>query len=136
VAVDPEVISALEAAVISDPSNHALRVHLAGLLRDADRDSDALAHATAVLQQQPDNIPALRIAAAAADAVGEHDRADGYRRLTAALAGSPPAAAQPSTPQPVTTGPDQVPDTADELVQRWTAGRRLNLRSVRSASRP
>jgi hypothetical protein len=40
--------------------------------------------------QQPDNVPALRVAAATADAVGEHDRADGYRRLAAALAGSPP----------------------------------------------
>jgi SpoVK/Ycf46/Vps4 family AAA+-type ATPase len=135
--VDPEVIIALEAAVTSDPSNHALRVHLASLLLDAERDSDALAHATAVLQQQPDNIPALRIAAAAADAVGEHDRADGYRRLATALEGPPPpAAAQPTTPQPVTTDPDQVPDTADELVQRWRDSRPLPEPEIGEISRP
>src|SRR5829696_1198827 len=133
-AVDPEVIAALEAAVASDPGNHALRLHLAGLLHDAERDSDALAHAAAVLQQQPDNIAALGVAAATADAVGEHGRADGYRHLAAALAGWPPSAAPP--PQPVPTGPDQMPDTADELFQRWRDSPPLPEPEIGELSRP
>ena len=59
---------------------------------------------------------ALRIAGAAAEALGDLERAGSYRRMTAALEPSP---AEPLAKQAMTSGPDRVPDTADELFERW-----------------
>jgi SpoVK/Ycf46/Vps4 family AAA+-type ATPase len=130
-AVDPDVIAALESALTHDPGNHPLRTHLAGLLHDAGRHGDALAQAAAVLHEQPDNVAALRIAAASAEAIGEQDRADRYRRLVAALDGPSSRA-----PEPVAANGDQVPDTADELVQRWQASRPMPEAEIGEISRP
>ncbi|MDQ4091558.1 MAG: ATP-binding protein [Actinomycetota bacterium] len=107
---DPDVIAVMEAAVAAAPGNAALRVHLATLLLDAGRAEDALEHATAALATQPDNLDALEIAGAAADAAGLADRAAGYRRLRDALGGAPRTQpAQPAEPaQPVpAAGDDQ-----------------------------
>ncbi|WP_091457187.1 ATP-binding protein [Actinokineospora iranica] len=108
---DP-VIEALLGVLASDADNHPVRVHLATLLLDADRPADALAQATAVLTAQPDNVDALRVAAAAAEAVGDEAKATAYGRLAAALA-PPPAA-------PASASASAVPDTADEILERWT----------------
>ena len=84
---DPSVIAAMTAAVSAAPDNAALRLHLAGLLADAERWGDALEHAAFVFAQSPADVPALRIAARAADEVGETSKADGYRMLLRALTG-------------------------------------------------
>src|SRR5436190_22021418 len=85
-AAEPEVIAAIEASVEAAPDNVALRLHLAGLLVEAERWAEALDHAALVLQRRPADRPALEIAAAAADHV-DAERADGYRALLDALAG-------------------------------------------------
>jgi len=81
VSVDPSVTSALEAAIAADPGNAALRIHLAGLLvmsGDAER---ALEHAQAALATEPDSAEALAAARDAAQALGDHQRAESYTRL-------------------------------------------------------
>lgn len=107
------VIEALRDSLEADPANHAVRAHLAHLLLDASRPGEALADAVLVLAAEPDNVPVLRIAAAAAGAVGEDSRATAYTRLADALA--PPDPQQP--PAPAYAG--AVPDTAEELLESW-----------------
>jgi SpoVK/Ycf46/Vps4 family AAA+-type ATPase len=111
VAGDPSVIDAIAKAVDADPGNPALRIHLAGLLQGVGRSTEALTHAAAALAVVPDDLDALRVAVAAADAVGESALADGYRRLLVALGGAEPA--------PPVAGRSEVPDTADGLLERW-----------------
>ncbi len=65
VAPEPNLISAIEAAVASDPGNSALRVHLGELLIEAGRPGDALNQAEAVLLGEPDHFEALGLAAKA-----------------------------------------------------------------------
>src|SRR5262245_33076710 len=88
---DPAVIAAIEGAVAADETNVALRCHLAALLVAAGRHAEALGHAAKVLQAAPDHAGALRVMAQAG----------------AALGGATPAAVE-------------VPDTADELLGRWS----------------
>lgn len=104
---DP-VIEALLGALAGDEGNHPVRVHLATLLVDAGRPAEALDQAAIVLAAQPDHVEALRVAAAAARAVGDEAKATAYARLATALdpATAPPAPA--------------VPDTADEILERWS----------------
>lgn len=52
-AIDPEVLRALEGAVQTDPSNRALRLHLIDLLLDASQHAAALGHCEMLLQQSP-----------------------------------------------------------------------------------
>ena len=110
---DPSVLAALSAAVSADPDNAALRLHYAELLASADRFANALTEAAQILAKSPADIPALRIAARAADEVGD-TRADGYRLLLRALSGpadeTPPAGqlplpqAAPRADAPVVSG--------------------------------
>lgn len=86
---DPAVITALEAAVENAPRDRALRLHLAKLLFDAGRPADALPHCTLLLQDVPDDVDVLKLAAAAADESGDVARAASYRRLAGALAPDP-----------------------------------------------
>ncbi len=81
---DP-VIRAMLAAVSADPTNTALRVHLADLYRKAGDFSNALDHSSQVLAQQPDHREALIIAAECAESTGDKIRAAGYRKLSEAL---------------------------------------------------
>jgi SpoVK/Ycf46/Vps4 family AAA+-type ATPase len=88
--MDESVAAALEAAVKADPSNTALRVHLASLLvlqGDAHR---ALEHAQAALAVAPDDVPALAAARDAARASGDADRAKAYARLLGPVDSRPP----------------------------------------------
>jgi SpoVK/Ycf46/Vps4 family AAA+-type ATPase len=75
------VTGALEAAIAADPGNVALRVHLAGLLVMGGDAQRALEHAQAALASQPDNAEALVAARDAAQALGDHARAESYGRL-------------------------------------------------------
>ncbi|MFC4852776.1 ATP-binding protein [Actinophytocola glycyrrhizae] len=109
------VIAALIDTLAADPGNHPVRLHLAQLLLDAGRAGDALSHATTVLAGEPDNTTALRTAAAAAKAAGDEARATSYTRLANALRSGEPAA--PVAPG---TAAAAIPDTADELLGRWS----------------
>ena len=82
---DPAVLSAVEAAVENAPADRALRFHLAQLLFDAGRPADALPHCARLLQDVPDDVEVLKLAASAADESGDVARAASYRRLAGAL---------------------------------------------------
>ena len=84
-AADPTVIAALEAAISSDPTNVALRVHVAKLLLEANDGAAALAHISHVLASQPDHRDAILLGAEAADLVGDKIKAHGYRKLAEAM---------------------------------------------------
>ncbi|MBP2335724.1 SpoVK/Ycf46/Vps4 family AAA+-type ATPase [Saccharothrix coeruleofusca] len=121
---DP-VIEALLGALTADPDNHPVRAHVAQLLLAAGDPAGALTHATAVLAAVPDHVGALRTAAAAARATGDEAKAASYGRLADALdPAAPPATAPvaPVAPPPAPTAPvaAAIPDTADEILQRWT----------------
>lgn len=79
--MDPEVVAALEEAVKADPSNIAVRNHLAGLLVVNGDPARALEHAQAVLADVPDDVHALTTAREAAEVLGDEDRAASYGRL-------------------------------------------------------
>jgi SpoVK/Ycf46/Vps4 family AAA+-type ATPase len=82
---DPAVLSAVEAAVENAPGDRALRFHLARLLFDAGRPADALPHCARLLQDVPDDVEVLKLAASAAEESGDVARAASYRRLSGAL---------------------------------------------------
>jgi AAA+ superfamily predicted ATPase len=128
VAIDPEVISAIEAAVAADPANSALRIHLGGLLLGSGRPVDALAQAESVLGVEPDNVGALGLAADAGLLLGD-ERAPRWARLHASLdrgdrpgAGESPApvAGSGAAAAPVDVAPDggvPMTDDWDRLLQ-------------------
>lgn len=89
---EPTLIAAIEAAVAADETNVTLRCHLAELLAEAGRHAEALGHAAKVLQAVPEHAAALRVATASSTALGQPEAT------------------------PVPTG---VPDTADDLLDRW-----------------
>jgi SpoVK/Ycf46/Vps4 family AAA+-type ATPase len=91
-AIDPSITAALRAAVDSQPDNVALRLHLAGLLLDDDA-AGALDQCSAVLGAEPDNAEAMALAARAAAATGDLNRASRYQRMAAALGAPPPQVA-------------------------------------------
>jgi AAA+ superfamily predicted ATPase len=95
VSVDPSVTAALEAAVAADPGNPALRIHLAGLLVMAGDAARALEHAQAALSTAPDDTEALDAARDAAQALGDHARAESYSRLLRGFGDGPREQAEP-----------------------------------------
>lgn len=117
-----KVIEALRDMLASDPSNHAVRAHLAQLLMDNGLAHEALGEAAKVLEVEPDNIGALRTAAEAAAATGDDGRAAAYARLARALTPEdnphpePPAGSAPSGAEFAMA----VPDTADEIFESWS----------------
>ncbi|MBO0731258.1 MAG: ATP-binding protein [Acidimicrobiaceae bacterium] len=104
--VDPSVIAAVAASVDASPDNHALRLHLVGLLLDDGQAAAASSHVQQVLAAEPDSVDALRLAQAAAEASGDAALAERYRRLVLAI--EPPAAEEPPPPR------DVVPVRAEE----------------------
>lgn len=91
---DPSVLASLESAVEAMPDNDALRLHLASLLLGSGFSQRALEHCTTILAKKPDDVGALNAAANAADALGETARAEAWRRVAAALQGTPAAEPQ------------------------------------------
>ena len=75
------VIAALSTALAAAPGDSGIRLHLASLLLETGKASEALEHYTAVLAQDPVNPEALKGAALAAEQSNEPVRAAGYRRL-------------------------------------------------------
>jgi SpoVK/Ycf46/Vps4 family AAA+-type ATPase len=94
------VIAALSAALQVSPEDLPLRLHVAELLLKEGMAAEALEHYSFVLARDPANVTALQGAATAASACGEVARADGYRRLHAALTGTQAPAAPNPAPQP------------------------------------
>lgn len=58
-AVDPQVLLAIDGAVRADPGNHALRLHLIDLLLEDAQHAAALGHCEVLLQQSPGSADAL-----------------------------------------------------------------------------
>jgi SpoVK/Ycf46/Vps4 family AAA+-type ATPase len=69
-AVDPQVLQALEGAVRADPSNRALRLHLIDLLLSDFQHAAALGHCEMLLQQSPGDADAQARKRAALDGFG------------------------------------------------------------------
>jgi AAA+ superfamily predicted ATPase len=117
VAPDPSVIAALESILVNEPSNNAVRTHLAGLLLQGDDAARALGHLQIVLGSQPDHAGALGLAAQAALLTGDIDRAQAWQRLHDALApgasgiGSTSGEGAPSAMAPSPTGQPAPPSS-------------------------
>ena len=119
------VIDALTAALEKDPENPELRGHLAGLLMDAEQWSRALEQYSWILNRKPDDLNALGQAARAAEALGQREKAESYRRLADALSGAAPGSEpRPSSsdretvrPEP---GPFHEPEDADPTASEET----------------
>jgi SpoVK/Ycf46/Vps4 family AAA+-type ATPase len=84
-AADPSVVDAIFAAVTANPGNTQLRLHLATLLQEGGRAAEALEHCQAVLAAKPDDPSALSLAARAAEALGDAEKAARFKRLADAL---------------------------------------------------
>jgi SpoVK/Ycf46/Vps4 family AAA+-type ATPase len=109
-ALDPDVVAALEASVEAAPDSIPLRLHLADVLVEAGRPSDALRHAAVVLGTSPGHDAALAIVA----------------RATLALSvppGTPDQTAEPA--EPVATyadAPDLDADEFDDFLREVVEG--------------
>ncbi|MEO6509346.1 MAG: tetratricopeptide repeat protein, partial [Nocardioides sp.] len=66
--MDDAVLASLEAALAASPDDVPLRLHLAQLLLDAGRTSDAVRHAATALSVDPDSAPARALLASATGA--------------------------------------------------------------------
>jgi SpoVK/Ycf46/Vps4 family AAA+-type ATPase len=99
-AADSSVIDAISAAVSANPGNTQLRLHLATLLLESSRAAEALQHCQAVLETEPDSLAALPLAARAAEALGDAQKAARFTRLASALTASE-APAAPSNVVPL-----------------------------------
>jgi SpoVK/Ycf46/Vps4 family AAA+-type ATPase len=84
-AADSTVIDAISAAVTANPGNAQLRLHLAELLLQGNRAAEALHHCQTVLDAEPDSLSALPLAARAAEALGDGEKAGRLKRLASAL---------------------------------------------------
>jgi hypothetical protein len=84
-AAESSVIDAISAAVTASPGNTQLRLHLAELLLQSNRAAEALQHCQAVLDAEPDSLSALPLAARAAEALGDGEKATRFTRVMNAL---------------------------------------------------
>lgn len=101
---DPDLLAALRQAIEVQPDAIPLRLHLAGLLLASGAEAVALDEYTAVLAREPLNTAALEGGAAAADRLGDANRASSYRALLRAVASDPPRS-EPAPPAP--SAPDE-----------------------------
>lgn len=105
-AADSSVTDAISAAVAASPENIALRLHLAQLLLDGNQVAEALQHCQAVLDATPDDLAALRLAARAAKAIGDAQKAARFQRLADALAQADGDRGQQPSQPPAATAQD------------------------------
>jgi SpoVK/Ycf46/Vps4 family AAA+-type ATPase len=84
-AADSSVMDVIAAAVATSPENIPLRLHLAELLLNGNRAGEALQQCQAALDAEPDDLSALRLAARAAMALGDTQKAGRFQRLADAL---------------------------------------------------
>jgi SpoVK/Ycf46/Vps4 family AAA+-type ATPase len=117
VSANPSVIAALEAAVAADPSNAAIRIHLATLLVMAGDATRALEHAQAALAIAPDDAEALMAARDAAQALGDGARASSYTRLLGLPPEPAPEPEREREREVLQDGPDFVPDDIEGILE-------------------
>ena len=108
-AVDPEVLAALEASVAAQPSSVPLRLHLAGLLLEAGRPAEALGHAAEILGASPGHEEALGIVSRATLALS----GGGSRGGSGGRDGSEPDQRHPAAKHPARDDAGPVPVHAD-----------------------
>ena len=126
---DRSVIAALESALEADPTSVPVRLHLAGLLLRADDPADALEHCKVILDADPANVEALRIAAEAAERSGDSAPAGGYRRLLQALGESGPPA-PPPVGQEDQEEPEEEPEEEEDDDDETEGGEVVALRAI------
>jgi predicted Zn-dependent protease len=73
-ATDSELLEGLEQAVVAQPTNRALRLHLAQLLVRGQRFGDALGQCAVLLADDPGDVRARELAATATAALGDSQR--------------------------------------------------------------
>ena len=105
---DRSVADVLEASVLADPTNVALRTHLANLLVMEGDAQSALGHAQSALAVSPADVGALGAARDAARALGDATRAEAYARLLGPVSTSEHRRVPADAPQ---TEPDVTPDS-------------------------
>lgn len=132
---DRTIIDVLLAELERDPAQHAVRIHVAGLLLDAGEAAEAFDLVVAGLALTPADVDLLTLGVRAGRASGNDPQADAYATLLAALGGAstpndtaPPAPGS-APPEPPTTEPPPepmkvtdfgpAPDTADDLIAAW-----------------
>lgn len=95
-AIDPQLLAAIDGAVRAEPTNRALRLHLADLLLDDGQYVAALGHCEILLQQSPEDAEVLARKTAALDGFG-----------------MPTVTPQPTVPEQVAPAPQpaQLPQT-------------------------
>jgi AAA+ superfamily predicted ATPase len=91
-------LAVARATAEADPENLEARIAYAGVLLETADAQAALEEFAAVLARDPANREALLGAGQAAEAAGEHARAEGYRRLLQALMGAPREASPAAMP--------------------------------------
>ncbi|WP_441962656.1 ATP-binding protein [Mycolicibacterium houstonense] len=97
-AVDPQVLAAIDGAVRADPANRALRLHLADLLLDDGQYVAVLGHCELLLQQSPEDAEALARKSAALQGFGMPTPAPTPEQVPPPPVPPPPPAA-PQQPQ-------------------------------------
>lgn len=117
---DPSIGDYLRRVLARDPDNVVIRLQLAGLLLDEDPQA-ALAETQRVLAGHPTDELALRLAIQAAADAGEHEVAEGYRRLIAALTDPPQSARVPVATDPVTPDGSEDGDEFDAFLREVLA---------------
>jgi SpoVK/Ycf46/Vps4 family AAA+-type ATPase len=95
--VDPDVLAAIELALQKSPADTSLRSHLVKLLLEDGQVETAAAQAHTLLYYEPDHEQGLALAAAAAQALGDVERSDRYKRILDALYNAPKPALAYST---------------------------------------
>jgi SpoVK/Ycf46/Vps4 family AAA+-type ATPase len=82
---DDIVINSLLAAISAQPNSVELRLHTAPMLIEAGRDVEAMEHLTKVLELQPTNLEALRLAAGCARRLNDLTRAIAFEQILNAM---------------------------------------------------
>lgn len=93
-AVDPQVLAAIDGAVRADPANRALRLHLADLLLDDGQYVAVLGHCELLLQQSPEDAEALARKSAALQGFGMPTPQQTPEQVPPPVPPPPPAAPQ------------------------------------------
>lgn len=82
---DKSVINTLNEAVEKEPTNLALRLHLASVLAENKSFEDAARHLQHVLSQEPLHLEAMKLASDVAEKLGDLAKAASYRKILNAL---------------------------------------------------
>jgi SpoVK/Ycf46/Vps4 family AAA+-type ATPase len=101
--VNKSILAAIESAGEAEPTNTALRLHLASLLFEDAQFVESLKQAQTVLAQDSINTAALRKAANAAEKLGDLGKAESDRCVLVALGEKTKSAAAAEKPKPLYT---------------------------------